>query len=751
MRRSESRRARWVLGALAVLVAGGLGLFGGAMSRDAAPPPAALPSAAEPTPSEPIAEAGPSGDDPLVLATNFADFKLLDPDVGLPVGVAGVVPTLSDLSMPLTQRTMRYVEHFGVDPKGRKSFEQRFKRGARYRDFIERQLLEAGLPQDLVWVAAIESGFRPQATSPVGAAGLYQLMPDTAIRFGLVVGTTVDERRSIARATSAAMDYLESLYDRFGAWDLALAAYNCGEGCVDDALTKASAQIGEREDPIAFHELAELRLLPRETAEFVPQIQAFAIVAQNRAQLALDDFEVPSAMHFAEVAVPAGTPIAWVGRAADMTISELREYNPELLADTVGDGQGDVIVQVPADRLAQTMAALPGILFGRDAKKPSAGDDEDAEEATPEPTAEPEPTPVIKLTPVPDKPGSFLLSSGVVVELIKTKSKDIEISAKAVQRDAQKADKVRGEIALPSSSTQRGLFEQAVRAAQRDLVAAVRSDLAPKLYDGVRAERRTQYEKTGDLEAFSALSKKMFRPGHPLAGQLLAGTTKAPGEVIVDLEPAWTIEATFTLRGNVDADRLGPTLEDVLKEPLAPTRLPRLPVTGQVLVVPDGPNRLIGWGSHPFAAEEEAAARIAFTLACHGRLGRLTQLLARDKEMVKSLDCAMERAPSGSVVWVKASPQGKHTGDDLERSVLEALVGLTGIGPSEDELDGAKDVLRAELTRRRVQAAAGANPRRALLAACDRVLEHLDDTNRAQVIDAARKLFSIHHRVTVNF
>jgi len=126
--------------------------------------------------------------------------------------------------------------------------------------------LEEGVPLELLVVAEIESGFNPLALSPKGARGPWQLMPATAERFGLRVDRRTDERIHPVRAARAAARYLRELYDQFGDWPLALAAYNAGEGRVADAIERA----GTRD----FWRLVDLRLLPQETLRFVPAVLA---------------------------------------------------------------------------------------------------------------------------------------------------------------------------------------------------------------------------------------------------------------------------------------------------------------------------------------------------------------------------------------------------------------------------------------------------------------------------------------------
>lgn len=139
-------------------------------------------------------------------------------------------------------------------------------------------ILEAeGLPSELLAVAWVESGFNPFAESPKGARGLWQLMPETARRFGLDPDARFDERIDPARSTGAAVRYLKELYERFGDWPLALAAYNAGEGRIQKALT-----VSPKSD---FWTLAELRLIPEETRQYVPSVLAAARQLRRQSQV----------------------------------------------------------------------------------------------------------------------------------------------------------------------------------------------------------------------------------------------------------------------------------------------------------------------------------------------------------------------------------------------------------------------------------------------------------------------------------
>jgi hypothetical protein len=132
------------------------------------------------------------------------------------------------------------------------------------RPALSRILASEGIPQEMASVVMVESGGRSTALSPKGALGLWQLMPDTARRYGLVVTASRDERLDIEKSTGAAAHYLRDLYQQFGSWPLALAAYNAGEQRVQRAVAGAGVT--------DFIQLSSLRLLPQETRTYVPAV-----------------------------------------------------------------------------------------------------------------------------------------------------------------------------------------------------------------------------------------------------------------------------------------------------------------------------------------------------------------------------------------------------------------------------------------------------------------------------------------------
>ncbi len=339
----------------------------------------------------------------LAVAAEFSGAR--EGDLG---GLGAVVLELAPrrLRVPVTRRTVRYVRFFTEDRGGRAAMLDRLQRFSRYRPVLEEELRSAGVLDELCAVAAIESGFDPHATSGKGAAGIWQFMPTTAEAYGLLIGPGIDERRSLRRSTRAAANHLRDLYDHYGRWDLALAAYNAGMGRIDRAIEK---HLEYRDPELAgttptFDELVRARLLPQETADYVPQITAFAIVAANRKLFDLEPTDEHEPLATAEMPVPGGTRLRTIARAAETSVAELRELNPELLDDRVPADQAERAVLVPADGIEHAL-----VTFAHFAKKDEAGElEDDAERAVASAASRPSPLATSLRLPADARRRSFL-------------------------------------------------------------------------------------------------------------------------------------------------------------------------------------------------------------------------------------------------------------------------------------------------------------------------------------------------------
>ncbi|HJQ20289.1 MAG TPA: lytic transglycosylase domain-containing protein [Gemmatimonadaceae bacterium] len=194
---------------------------------------------------------------------------------GSTTAAAAPAAKAADLPMIKNARVDTWIKRFTTDM--RSSMTVYLDRMDRYEGLISGALADREMPQSLIYLAMVESGFNPKARSPVKASGLWQFMASTAKRFGLTVNRRLDERNDPAKATDAALSYLSYLHDRFGSWYLAAAAYNSGEGTVSKALKRVTGKTkGTDAD---FYRIAPR--LPRETRDYVPKIIAAARIGQD--------------------------------------------------------------------------------------------------------------------------------------------------------------------------------------------------------------------------------------------------------------------------------------------------------------------------------------------------------------------------------------------------------------------------------------------------------------------------------------
>jgi len=228
--------------------------------------------------------------------------------------------TLSGIPIEKNKHVEKWIEYFAI--KDRERFHRFLKRGNSYRQVVENILEENGVPAELYFLAMIESGYQPRATSTAKAGGVWQFMPATARRYGLQFDHYVDERRDPIRATEAAAKYLRDLYNIFGSWHLALAAYNSGEYRVLNGIVK-----GKSRD---FWELHRKKVLPPETREYVPKFIAAVIIGQNPEEHGFTDIQVEQYPSLEAVEVPSPLSLAVVSNVSGVSIDKLKQVNPHL-------------------------------------------------------------------------------------------------------------------------------------------------------------------------------------------------------------------------------------------------------------------------------------------------------------------------------------------------------------------------------------------------------------------------------------
>lgn len=265
--------------------------------------------------------------------------------------IAEIAPTLG-IPAGMNAQVDRWMERFLTDQ--RPAFTRYLEREGLYSDMIRDGLRSRGMPEELVYLAAIESGYSPRARSSVSATGMWQFMTPTAQAFGLRIDEYVDERRDPIRATEAALDYLQALHDRFGSWYVAAAAYNAGPSRVA-RMVRAHAGDATGEEAI-YWEIVDH--LPRETRAYVPKMLA-AIFLGQKAQEYGFDVEPSQPIRFDRVWVPGGTTLNRVAQAVDVPLARIRELNPHLLRGVTPPGE-PFGIRVPPGRSSMVVASLGG-------------------------------------------------------------------------------------------------------------------------------------------------------------------------------------------------------------------------------------------------------------------------------------------------------------------------------------------------------------------------------------------------------
>lgn len=264
---------------------------------------------------------------------------------------AEVKSTHSDLPLMMTDQVASYINYFST--RGRSIFEGALVRSGRYEDMIHRTLRQEGVPQDLIYLAQAESGFHPLALSRAGARGMWQLMGSRARGYGLEKNWWEDDRQDPEKATKAAARHLKDLYNQFGDWYLAMAAYNSGPVTVQNAV--------KRTGYADFWELYSRNVLPKETRNYVPIILAVTIMAKNPEQYGLDKVQKDKPVSYDTVKINYPVDLRLVAECVDASASDLQDLNPSLLRLTTPRNQ-QFELHLPAgtkDKFTAAIAAVP--------------------------------------------------------------------------------------------------------------------------------------------------------------------------------------------------------------------------------------------------------------------------------------------------------------------------------------------------------------------------------------------------------
>jgi membrane-bound lytic murein transglycosylase D len=234
-------------------------------------------------------------------------------------------PLIFDYPVTYNSAVRRWIHYFQTG--GRAAFRSWLEKSSQHLPAIQQELLRARLPQDLAYVAMIESGFSPTATSHASAMGLWQFIATTGNRYGLRTEWWLDERKDSLKSTRAAISYMSDLYDQFGSWYLVAASYNMGENGVRRLI--------DRYHTNNYWELADRGALPEETKHYVPKIIAAMLIAKAPALYGFRDLNFLSPLDYDKFNVPGGTDLNALANYLGVSEKYLKDLNPELIRGMV--------------------------------------------------------------------------------------------------------------------------------------------------------------------------------------------------------------------------------------------------------------------------------------------------------------------------------------------------------------------------------------------------------------------------------
>ncbi|HKZ46946.1 MAG TPA: transglycosylase SLT domain-containing protein, partial [Thermodesulfobacteriota bacterium] len=234
-----------------------------------------------------------------------------------------------------------FIKYFQT--RGRKYFEKWLARSEMYLPMLKDIFGQNGLPEDLAYLALIESGFNPNARSRARAVGMWQFMKWTGKKYGLKADLWVDERKDPEKATRAAAKYLKDLYGIFNSWHLAAASYNAGEGRILRAMKKHKTD--------DFWIVAkQKKTLKRETRDYIPKYIAAMLIAKEPAKYGFADIEYRPRIAYDKIVIPEATDLRVIANACECSVEDIKELNPELLKWFTPPNEPEYEIKIPIEK-----------------------------------------------------------------------------------------------------------------------------------------------------------------------------------------------------------------------------------------------------------------------------------------------------------------------------------------------------------------------------------------------------------------
>lgn len=243
-----------------------------------------------------------------------------------------------DIPIEINGLVVKWINWF--KGKGRPHMEKYLTRSGRYVPLMKQILKDRGLPEDLVYISLIESGYSPAAHSRAGAVGYWQFMRGTGRDYGLKISSHIDERRDPILATQAAADYFSGLYNLFGSWYLAIASYNAGENKIKRLVMTYHTR--------DFWELIRKGRLPAETVNYVPKFIAASLIAKNPKKYGFDNIQYESPFEYDEVRVEGTISVRKLAHLMRVDYTTMRRLNPAYKTDFAMPARGvSFLLRVP--------------------------------------------------------------------------------------------------------------------------------------------------------------------------------------------------------------------------------------------------------------------------------------------------------------------------------------------------------------------------------------------------------------------
>lgn len=275
-------------------------------------------------------------------------FRISDTEALVPSSAAGSNPELDAIPTDINPLVEKWINYF--QGRGRGHMERYLSRSTRYSALMKKILRQNGLPEDLIYIALIESGFSSKATSHAAAVGYWQFIRGTGKRYGLEINALVDERRDPVLATQAAAEYFKGLYSVFGSWYLAMASYNVGENRV-----KREVMNNYTRD---FWELARKKRLPKETINYVPKFIAAKLIGNDPEKYGFTEIDYMTPIEFESIKVNRPVNLKAMAENMNFDYDDFKSLNPKFKGEIAPLKAGALELRIPVGQKEVALAAV---------------------------------------------------------------------------------------------------------------------------------------------------------------------------------------------------------------------------------------------------------------------------------------------------------------------------------------------------------------------------------------------------------